>query len=168
MNKKIEMPIIHHDLFTILKFLLISGLVCLVTGIVAVSIDWKNLGALLLLTSVLIFLGLYFLNEKYKKYKIIYQENLSNDRVAEILNHGSYEFTNEHLIYRSKKICQKINWSEFISYKLINSKHIVLLRRSKTEQNLIISETEMDKSDFKKVIEFINENVKKNYLQHRV
>jgi hypothetical protein len=135
---------------------------------VAVSVEWRNLGALLLLASVFIFLGLYFLNEKYKEYKSIYQEYLSNDKVAEMLNHGSYEFTNEHLIYRSKKICQKINWSELLSYNLINSKHIVLLRRNKTEQNLIISETEMDKSDFKKVIDFMNEHVKKNYLQHRV
>jgi len=48
-----------------LKILLITGLLCFVLGIVTVSIECRNLGSLFLLASVLVFIGLYCLNEKY-------------------------------------------------------------------------------------------------------
>ena len=154
-------PIIENDLFTIRKLLLIFGIVCFVLGIVTVSIEWRNLGSLLLLASVFLFFGLYFLNGKYKEYEKTYFEYLPKEKVSEMLKHGSFEFTNEKLIYRSKNFCEKINWTELLSYSLVGSKHIVLFRKNKTGNNLIISETEMDKSDFKKVVEFIKERVEK-------
>lgn len=162
------MPIIHHDIFTILKLLFISGFLCLVSGIVAVSVEWKNLGALLLLAAIFIFLRFYLINEKYKEYKSIYLEYVSHEKAKEMLNHGSFEFTNEYLIYRANCICQKISWTELLSYKLINSKHLVLFRKTKTQDNLIISETEMDTSDFNKAVEFISKRVKESNFQHFV
>lgn len=80
-----------------------------------------------------------------------------------MLNYGAFEFTEKHLIYKSKNKSERINWTDFSSFELIDLKHIIIKRKEKSESNLIISETEMDKSDFEKVIELI-----KNYLQHRV
>jgi len=156
-------PIIENDLFMIRKLLLIIGIVCFVLGIIAISIDWRNFGSLILLAAILIFFNLYWKNEKYKDYKKIYLEHLPSKKVLEMLHYGSFEFTDKHLIYKSKNKSERINWTDLSSFKLIDSKHILIKRKEKSESNLIISETEMDKSDFKKVIELI-----KNYLQQRV
>lgn len=155
--------IIENDLFTIRKLLLLSGIVCFVLGVVAVSIEWRNLGSLILLAAILIFFNLYWRNEKYKDYRKLYQEHLPKEKVLEMLNYGAFEFTEKHLIYKSKNKSERINWTDFSSFELIDLKHIIIKRKEKSESNLIISETEMDKSDFEKVIELI-----KNYLQHRV
>ena len=88
---------------------------------------------------------------------------IPEDKGLEMLNYGSYKFTNEHLIYNNKNINQEIRWAEILSYKLVDSKHIVLFRKNKIEDTLIISETEMDKSDFIKVLNFIKERVKRQY-----
>ena len=154
------MPIIDNDLFTFRKLLMIFGLFFFVLGIVMVSAEWRNTGSLILLATIFIFLGLYTLNGKYKEYKKIYLEYLPNDKVNDILNHGSFEFTHDHLNFKIKKVINKINWTDILNYKLINSKHVVLFNKE-SEKNLIISETEMDKSDFKKVVEFIEERVEK-------
>lgn len=151
--------IIENDLFTIRKLLFTAGIVCLVFGVVAVSIEWRNLGSLILLTAILIFFNLYWRNEKYKDYKKLYLEYLSSEKVSEMLNHGTFEFTDKFLIYKSKKNFEKINWNDLSCFKLIDSKHIVINRKEKSESNLIISETEMDKSDFGKITELI-----KNYI----
>ena len=156
-------PIIENDLFTIRKFLLISGIVCFILGILTVSIEWRNIGSLILLVAILIFFNLYWRNEKYKEYKKLYLEHLPNEKVLEMLNYGTFEFTEKHLIYKSKNSTEKISWNDLSSFKLIDSRHIIIKRKEQPESNLIISETEMDKSDFEKVIELI-----KNYLQHRV
>lgn len=152
------MPIIDNDLFTFRKLLMIFGLVCFVLGIIMVSAEWKNLGGLILLATIFIFLGLYILNGKYKGYKKLYLRFLSKDKVNDILNHGSFEFTHDHLIFKIKKVSNKINWTDILKYKLINSKHVVLFNKE-SEKNLIISDTEMDRSDFKKVVEFIKVKV---------
>ena len=154
------MPIIDNDIFTFRWLLLISGLLCFVLGVVLVSIEWRNLGSLILLATIFIFLGLYAINGKYKEYKKIYFQYLPNDKANDILNHASFEFTHDYLNFRIRKVSQKINWTDILNYKLINTKHIVLFNKE-SEKNLIISETEMDKSDFKKVVEFIKEKVEK-------
>ena len=156
-------PIIKNDLFTIRKLLLIVSIICFALGIVAVTFQWKNIGSLILLASVLTFAYLYWLNEKYKGYRKLYSEHLHNEKVSEMLNYGAFEFTDKQLIYKCKNKTEKINWTDLSSFKLIDSKHIVINRKEKSESNLIISETEMGKSDFRKVIELI-----KNYLQQRV
>ena len=152
------MPIIDHDLFTCRKLLFISGIICLTSAIVLLSLQWGSLGSLLLLASIFLFFRAYFMNEKYKAYKKVYIEYLPDDKAKDILNHGSFEFTFEYLNYRNKKDSQKISWNEFLNYKLINTKHIVLFNKE-VGKNLIISETEMDKSDFIKVVQFIKEQI---------
>ena len=96
-------------------------------------------------------------NQHYEKK--VYIEFLPSNKATDVLNHGSFEFTYEYLNYKNKKESHKINWAEFLNYKLINEKHIVLLNKV-SEKNLIISETEMDKSGFIKVVEFIKERIK--------
>ena len=156
-------PIIENDLFTIRKLLLIVGIICFALGFLAVTFEWRNLGSLLLLIAILILFNLYWRNEKYKDYRKLYSEHLPSQKVSEMLNYGTFEFTEKQLIYKSKNKTEKINWTDLSSFKLIDSKHIVIKRKEKSESNLIISETEMDKSDFGKVIKLI-----KNYLQQRV
>jgi hypothetical protein len=99
------------------------------------------------------------LNEKYKVYKKVYTEFLSENYAIDILNHGSFEFTKESLNYRNKKNIKKRNWNEILKYELIDKKHLFLLNKN-SELNLIISETEMDKPDFNKVLNFIRERIK--------
>lgn len=142
---------------------MVIGIVCFALGIVAVTFKWKNIGSLILLASVLTFAYLYWLNEKYKEYRKVYFEHLPSEKVSEMLNYGTFEFTEKQLIYKSKNFTERINWTDLSCFKLIDSKHIVIKRKEKSKSNLIISETEMDKSDFGKVTELI-----KNYLQHRV
>jgi hypothetical protein len=156
-----KMPIIDNDIFTIRKLLFIIGLICFITGIISVSLDWRHFGSLLILGAILAFGMLYWINDKYREYKKIYFKYLPKEKALKMLHYGSFQFTDDCLIYRNKNIIQKINWTELLSYNLIDSVHIVLLRRNENEHNLIISETEMDKSDFQKVIGFIKERVKK-------
>jgi hypothetical protein len=156
-----KLPIIDHDIFIIRKLLLIIGIISFVLGVISVSYQWMNLGSLLLLASTLFLFKVYLINEKYKQYKKIYSEYLPENKVADLLNHGSFEFTNEFLNYNTKKDIQKINWSDFFNYQLVNSKHIVLFNKD-SKKNLIISETEMDKFDFLKIVGFIKEKVEKN------
>ena len=157
---KLTTPVIENDLFTIRKLLLINGIISFVLGVIAVSLDWKNAGSLILLVAVLIFYNLYWRNEKYKEYKKLYFEYLPSEKATEMLNYGSFEITDQHLIYKSKTTSENINWTDLLSYKLIDSKHILIKREIGT--NLIISETEMDKSDFKIITELIKERVKKS------
>lgn len=158
MNSKL--PIIEHDLFIIRKLLIIIGIIAFILGVISVSYKWMNLGSLLLLASTLLFFRFYLINEKYKQYKKIYSEYLPENKIADVLNHGSFEFTNEFLNYNIKKDIQKINWTDFLNYQLVNSKHIVLFNKD-SEKNLIISETQIDKSDFLKIVRFIKEKVEK-------
>lgn len=154
-------PIIENDLFIIRKLLLIAGIICFVLGVLAVTFEWRNLGSLLLLVAIFILFNLYWKNEKYKDYRKLYAEHLPNEKVSEMLNYGTFKFTEKQLIFKTKTKTQKINWTDLSSFKLIDSKHIVIKRKEKSESNLIISETEMDKSNFGKVIKLI-----KNYCQY--
>lgn len=160
MNSKQLM--IEHDLFTIRKLLMIIGMLCLIFGIISVSYDFRDLGSMILLASILLFFGAYLMNEKYKQYKKVYLGYLPENKVFDILNHGSFELTDEFLIYRNKSNIHKINWTDILNFQLVNSKHIVLFSKD-SEKNLIISETEMDKLDFKKTIEFVKQKVRKRF-----
>lgn len=155
---KSKTPTIDHDLFTIRKLLLISGFICLTAAIIIISLQGNGFGSLLLLATIFSFFGAYFMNEKYKEYKKVYIEYLPEGKAIDILNHGSFEFNFEYLICSIKQDSYKINWTEFVNYKLINKKHIVLFNKV-SEKNLVISETEMDKSDFIEVVEFIKERI---------
>ncbi|EWH10944.1 hypothetical protein KLA_16085 [Cellulophaga geojensis KL-A] len=154
-------PIIDNDIFSIRKLLFIIGSICFIAGVVSVSLDWRNFGSLLILGAILAFGMLYWINDKYKEYKKVYFKYLPKEKALEMLHYGSFKFTNDCLIYSNKNILQEINWTEILSYNLIDSVHIILLGRNDKEHNFIISETEMDKSDFQKVLEFIKERVKK-------
>ncbi len=154
------MPIIDHDVFTIRKLLLIIGVIAFVLGSLAIAMKWRSAGSLLLLTSTFVFFGYYLLNKRYKAYREIYLEYIPDHNVNDMLHHGSFECTNAYLNYKNKKVNQKIHWTEISSYKLIKSQHIVLFHKD-AKKNSIISETEMDALDFKVVIDFIKQRVKK-------
>jgi len=152
--------IIENHLFPIRKLLLLSGIVCFILGVLTVSIEWRNTGSLIVITAFLIFFNLYWSNEKYKEYNKLYQEYRPNESVFKMLNYGTFGFTEKYLIYKSKNSTTRISWNDFSSFKIIESKHIVI-KGKEPESNLIISE--IDKSDFEEVIELI-----KNYLEQRV
>jgi len=157
---KSSIPIIEHDVFTIRKLLLIIGVITFVLGSLAVALKWRSAGSLLLLTSTFVIFGYYILNKRYKAYREIYLEYIPDHNVNDMLHHGSFEFTHEYLNYKIKKKSQKIHWTEISSYKLVNSQHMVLFHKD-AKKNIIISETEMDSSDFKIAIEFIKKRVEK-------
>ncbi|WP_298903440.1 hypothetical protein [uncultured Psychroserpens sp.] len=155
------MPNIDNDIYIFRTLSVVIGVICLIAGIVSIALDYRNFGSLLLLGAVLSFFWFYMLNGTYKTYKKVYLEYLPANKVSEMLHFGSFKFTDESLIYESKRNHQDINWTDILNYKVVNSIHIVMFRKNKDEHNLIISETQMDASDFQKVLGFLKEKVKK-------
>jgi len=103
----------------------------------------------------------YFLNETYKEYKAVYTKYLPAKAIPELLNKGNFIFKYDCLVYCIKTDCKEINWVDFSGYELVGLKHIVLHRKNLKAHNLIISQTEMDKSDFLKAVEHIKKRLKK-------
>jgi ABC-type multidrug transport system fused ATPase/permease subunit len=156
---KFKTLVIDHDLYTLRKLTFIIGIVSFSIEVILISLRSMNLASILFLISILFLFATFWLNEKYKVYKKVYTEFLSENYAIDILNHGSFEFTKESLNYRNKKNIKKRNWNEILKYELIDKKHLFLLNKN-SELNLIISETEMDKPDFNKVLNFIRERIK--------
>ncbi|MBR9847733.1 MAG: hypothetical protein GYB35_17310 [Algicola sp.] len=157
MNSKI--PNIDHDLYILKKVSLVVGILSFIIGAILVHFDYLNQASILFLITIFFFSWNYILRNKYKNYKKIYTKYLSEYNAMDILNYGSFEFTLENLIYKSKRNKEIIDWNEFSKFEIIDSQHVLLLNKN-SDWNLIISQTEMDKSDFIKILQFIKNRLK--------
>lgn len=151
---------IEHDLYIIRNQLLVGGIFTFVLGIILVSIKWPESGSISLLLSLTSFVFYYTKNKKHKEYKSTYITHLKDDEAITVLNFGCFVFKEEFLIYKNKKNKEEINWDNFAYYELIQEKHIVLHNVNKMK-SLIISETEMNKINFREALKFIKIRITK-------
>ena len=110
--------------------------------------------------SVFGFYSLYINDENYKRIKNnhirVVKEYLDKTIITSV---GFFEFRDDCLRFSNDYLCTWIYWGEFESYKIKKS-NLLLIQKEIKDEVLVIAESEVNKSEFLKIINFVQSKVK--------
>lgn len=157
---QLMIPIIYKHYFKDARESLIVGILSSLLGIFII-LGKSYLGI------VFIGLGIWFIIKSFPKFKLyktlkkthlkITKEKLSENESD--LGNGIFEFTKNSLKYIDKLQTRDIKWSEFKSYKIVESNLFLILEQEEGDI-MAIGENEIGNENFEKVIDFVKTKLK--------
>lgn len=135
-----------------LSFLLIIVLFSL--SLLLFSFNFEGIGTLSIIFAIFY---LFYVYNKYDSLLIEKSRILAclTDYPKEQFGNGNFIFTEKELRFYNNVICSFTNWNDFEDYKIV--KRNILLSISRNDGDIVvISELEVGKENFNKIITFIN------------
>ena len=152
-------PIVYSDLNRRIKNALTFGIIILILGLTIVF-SKSDTGYLFIIIGIILLINSYLNNKKYKKNKETYL-NLVKKNLTENLNdykYGTFEFNDDNLTFSDQNKNRIFKWTEFQDYKIIDRNLFLVLDKYKGEI-YAIGEKEINNTNFKKVIEFVEKKI---------
>jgi len=156
---KLTLPYIYSKQYRKVKESAIFSISIISIGIIILSLG-SELSTLFFVISVFGFYSLYINDENYKRIKNnhirVVKEYLDKTIITSV---GFFEFRDDCLRFSNDYLCTWIYWGEFESYKIKKS-NLLLIQKEIKDEVLVIAESEVNKSEFLKIINFVQSKVK--------
>ena len=131
--------------------LMLVGTLILLTG--------SELSTLFFVIGIFTTFNLYF---RYENYTGMKNDHMRNTRDFlkdfELEYYGVFEFRDDCIRYIGESYCKWVNWIDFKEYKIKDS-NLILIQKNFQEQVLVIGESEIGKTEFQKVIRFVDSKI---------
>ena len=156
---KLIIPIVYSDLNRRIKNALTFGIVLLILGLVIIFSGIKT-GFVFIIIGIILLVNSYLNNKKYKTNSETYLNLVEKNLVGKLTDYeyGTFEFYDDNLTFSDKTQNRSFKWSEFQDYKIIDRNLFLILDKYKGEI-YAIGEKEINNTNFKKVIEFVEKRI---------
>ena len=137
-----------------IKRFLLHATICFLAGL-AILIAGYEAGIMFTITSLLLFFTWYNKNENYRDKKNRYLRSTRSSLTDEAANYSvTLEFHKHSFRSIHSNFCSWTNWEDFKAYKVKNQ-HLMMISSNTFEMPYVLSESEIGKIEFKKVINFV-------------
>jgi len=137
---------------------LIFGVFIFIIGLIVVLSEEKT-GYILIIIGIILLINSYLNDKRYKinreTYLSLVEKNLT-EKFADY-EYGMFEFNYDNLTFSDNTQNWIFKWSEFQDYKIIDRNLFLVLDKYKGEI-YAIGEKEINNTNFKKIIEFVEKN----------
>lgn len=156
---KLIIPIVYSDLKRRINNALTLGIILLILGL-SIVFSGTDMGFVFIVIGIILLINSFLNNRKYIANKETYLKLVERNLAEKLTDYeyGTFEFNDENLIFSDNTKNVSFKWSEFQDYKIIDRNLFLVLDKYKGEI-YAIGEKEINNTNFKKVIEFVEKRV---------